>query len=81
MGAGSSLAPLLAWQAQRKTLKTLAQLAYELGVARGTISWVIKRRGEFKQASPDERELELTKRHRRMSQIRAGARRASKRHK
>lgn len=42
-----------AWIALRRELKTLRQLAKELGVAPSTLYNVIRRRGEFKQPPPD----------------------------
>lgn len=57
---------ILAWHdavralnAQRKTLKTLRQLAKDLGVPPATVYNVIRRRGEFKQPPRDRRETEL----------------------
>ena len=57
---------ILAWHdavralsAQRKKLKTLRQLAEELGVPPATVYNVIRRRGEFKQPPRDRREAEL----------------------
>jgi AraC-like DNA-binding protein len=60
---------VLAWRAQRRTLKTLSQLAQELGLSRATISRVIKQRGNFKQASPEEMETERQFRRERLSQV------------
>lgn len=53
---------VLAWKALRGTLKTQRQLAREFGVAPSTIAHVIRCRGQFKQASPEERSRELTRR-------------------
>ena len=46
---------VLAWRATRGTLKTLRQLAKELGVPPGTVYNVVRRRGEFKLAAPKRR--------------------------
>ena len=46
------------WRAQRAAVKTLRQFAKEMGVTHGTITYVIRRRGELKQASPDKRDKE-----------------------
>ena len=43
---------LSAWKAKRGSIKTLRQLAKDLGVTHGAITSVIRLRGEFKQASP-----------------------------
>jgi transcriptional antiterminator len=66
---------VLAWRAQRRMLKTLSQLARELGLSRATISRVIKQRGELKQVSPEKRETELRIRRERMSRMQARSRR------
>lgn len=50
---------ILAWHAQRKTLKTLRQLAAELGVAPATVHHVIRHHDEFKKPPRDFREAEL----------------------
>ena len=57
---------ILAWHdavrslsAQRKSLKTLRQLAQELGVPPATAYNVIRRRGAFKQPPRDRREAEV----------------------
>lgn len=42
-----------AWSAQRKTLKTLRQLAKELGVPRSTAYDVISLRGQYKRAAAE----------------------------
>ena len=46
---------MLAWKAQRGLLRTLRQLAREIGVSRGTVSTVIGGRSEYKQACPSTR--------------------------
>ena len=46
---------MAAWRAQRATIKTLRQLAKDMGVSHGAIAHVIRRRGEVKQAFPDQR--------------------------
>ena len=57
---------ILAWHddvralsVQRKKLKTLRQLAKDLGVPPATVYNVIRRRGEFKKPPRDRREAEL----------------------
>lgn len=69
---------ILAWRAQRQMLKTLAELARELGLSRGTISSVIKHRGEFKQPSPEHREMELEIRRQLLEKVRLRGRRGPK---
>lgn len=46
---------LVAWNARRRMLPTLRQLAGQLGISRGMVTDVIKRGGEFKRASPEVR--------------------------
>ena len=43
----------LAWRAQRTTVRSQRQLARELGVSQGTVSLAIRRRGQYKQLSPE----------------------------
>ena len=62
---------VLAFEAQRKALKTLRQLCQDLGLSKGTIYHVIRCRGELKQASPEHRQDELRLRHRHMKHLRA----------
>ena len=57
----AQVAIILAWhdeilvlKALRATVKTQRQLAQELGVAPSTVAHVIARRGQFKQASPED---------------------------
>ena len=45
----------LAWRALGKTLKSQRTLARELGVSQGTISYVVRRGGEYKQVCPTRR--------------------------
>jgi transposase len=68
---------ILAWDDElqalrklRRTIKTLRQLAKEIGAPMATISEVIRRRGVYKQVSPEKREEEIEKRHRRMARLR-----------
>ena len=51
-------------------VKTIRELAQELGLSRGTISDVIARRGVYKQPSPEQRAAEVGKRKRRMARLR-----------
>ena len=52
----------LAWQALGKTLKSQRTLARELGVSQATISYVVRRGGEYKQICPTCREKEIKRR-------------------
>ena len=45
----------LAWRALGKTLKSQRTLARELGVSQATISYVVRRGGEYKQVCPTRR--------------------------
>ena len=47
---------ILALKALRASIKTQRQLAEALGVAPSTVAHVVACRGQFKQASPSERE-------------------------
>jgi hypothetical protein len=49
----------LFWRAFRKTLKTQRDLARELGVSQATISRVIHLGGDYKQISPDRRDVAI----------------------
>jgi transposase len=51
-------------------VKTIRQLAKELGLSRGVISDVIARRGIYKQPSPEHRAAEIGKRKRRIARLR-----------
>ena len=42
----------LLWRALRKTLKSQRQLAKEMHVSQSTIGSVVRRAGQYKQASP-----------------------------
>jgi hypothetical protein len=59
-----------AWRVLRKAFKTQRQLARELGVSPATISYVIARRGEFKQPSPENRGGEIRRRRPRIARLR-----------
>jgi len=54
----------LAWQVQRKTLKSQRQLAQEFGVSQGTISRAVRFNGQYKQPSPEERSAQVGPRRR-----------------
>ena len=41
-----------AWMATRASIKTIRQVAKEMGVTHGAITYVIRRRGQMKKASP-----------------------------
>ena len=43
----------LAWRAERTTVRSQRQLAKELGVSQGTVSFAIRWRGQYKQLSPE----------------------------
>jgi DNA-binding transcriptional MocR family regulator len=43
----------LAWRVQRTTVRSQRQLAKELGVSQGTVSFAIRWRGQYKQLSPE----------------------------
>ena len=45
----------LAWRALGRTLKSQRTLARELGVSQATISYVVRRGGEYKQVCPTRR--------------------------
>jgi len=45
----------LAWRALGNTLKSQRTLARELGVSQATISYVVRRGGEYKQVCPTPR--------------------------
>ena len=62
---------IVAWKAQRKALQTIRELAQELQLSKGTISYVLQVRGVLKQASPEQRDVERQRRRRRLQQIRA----------
>jgi len=64
-------AQILAWRAQRSTLKTKRQLAKELGITPSAVSHVIACHGQFKQPSPEKRTVELTHRRTRLSRLRS----------
>jgi hypothetical protein len=64
-------AQILAWKAQRTTLKTKRQLAKDLGLTPSAVSHVIACHGQFKQPSPEKRLLELYHRHDRRKRLRS----------
>jgi predicted transcriptional regulator len=68
---------ILRWHEQKRairkildSMKTLRQLARELGVSPATVSYVIARRGVYKQPSPEQRDAEIGKRRRRIAKLR-----------
>jgi hypothetical protein len=61
---------VVAWRAERAKLKTQRQLARELGVTPGAIASVIRRRGEFKQVSPEHRQNAIQSRRRHVADLR-----------
>jgi hypothetical protein len=60
----------LIWRALRKTLKSQRQLARELGVSQGTISYVIRLGGRYKQVSPERRAAEIKHRAGKLARLR-----------
>lgn len=76
---------ILAWHdavralsVQRKTLKTLRQLAKDLGVPPATVYNVIRRRGEFKQPPREPEEAESREQRRSSSKPTQGKRSGSR---
>jgi len=63
-------AHIVEWKARRATLKTLRQLARELGVSPATISNVVKCGGKFKQPSPEDHDREMIERRRLFRRLR-----------
>ena len=41
-----------AWKAIRTSIKTIRQFAKEMGVTHGAVTYVIRRQGQMKKASP-----------------------------
>lgn len=64
----AQVAAILEWNRNRKTRR---QLAAELGVSKGTIGWVICKRGCYKSAPPEARERALRERRIRVERLRA----------
>lgn len=60
----------LVWRALGKTLKSQRQLARELGVSQGTVGYVIRLGGRYKQVAPDHRARVARLRQRRIAQLR-----------
>lgn len=60
----------LALKAQRAKVRTLRQLAKDLGVSPGAITSAVRRRGQFKQASPEYRDAEIRTRRERLARLR-----------
>lgn len=64
-------AEYLAWIDKRPAIPSLRALASHLGMSRGAVWDVIRRRGMFKQASPEDRDAALRERRRVMRALRA----------
>ena len=64
-------ARFLAWKALRKTVKSQRDLAREFSVSQGTINWVVRSGGQYKQAAPEHRAAEAKRRRDRMAWLRA----------
>jgi transposase len=56
-------AAILELKAKRSSIKTIRQLAKEFGVSTAAINGVVRRRGEYKQASPENRDRMIRERH------------------
>jgi predicted transcriptional regulator len=63
-------AEVLAWRAMGAGLKSRRALAQELGISPSTVAYVISRRGQYKQPSPEKRDGELDERHHHVAQLR-----------
>jgi len=63
-----------AWKARRPAIRSMGDLAHILGVSTGAISSVIRRRGVYKQPSPEHRAEELQHRRAHMRAIASRAR-------
>ena len=63
----AQVAAILEWHRNRKPLRVFAA---EIGLSKATIWHVIKRNGEYKQPSPEKRELVLSERRQRLKQLR-----------
>lgn len=64
----------LALKAQRAKVVTLRQLAKDLGVSPGAVTSAVRRRGQFKQSSPEFREETLRANRARLARVRKGKR-------
>ena len=60
---------ILAWDEARRRLKTRKELALELGVSESAIGHAIRRRGQYKQPSPERRHSEVAERQRLLSRL------------
>jgi transposase len=63
-----------AWKLLRSPIPSMRELACELELSKATILKVIRRRGEFKQPSPELRGEVQSRRRQRMRQLRSRAR-------
>lgn len=59
---------ILEWHRNRKPLRVFAA---ELGLKPSTVQYVIDRRGEYKQPSPEKRAVAVSERRTRMKRLRA----------
>jgi hypothetical protein len=62
---------ILAWKALRKSIPTQRALAKGLGVSPSVVSHVVACQGQFKGSSLEKRSADLTRRRRRLDQLRA----------
>jgi hypothetical protein len=53
LATDAQVAAIMQWYRTRKTLR---QFAHEIGLSRSLVQYVISRRGEYKQCSPELRE-------------------------
>jgi hypothetical protein len=60
----------LAWRTLRRNVKSQRELAREFGVSQSTISLAIRSKGQYKQASPENRLRTIALRQGRVSQLR-----------
>lgn len=60
---------ILEW---RRTYKPLRVFAAELGLKKSTVQYVIERKGQYKQPSPEKRDVVVSERRRRVERLREG---------